>query len=817
MTDLERLREFAASGSEQAFRALVERYHSMVYNTCLRGLAGRRDLAEDAAQAVFIVLARKARSIRRARGLSSWLFRTANFTVGHMRRAEARRTRYEQEAAEMAELARERKSDVAWWTGFEPCVNEAVAGLRGRQQEAIVLHFLQGKAQKEVAAAMGCSENAARMCITRGLEKLRTRLTRRGVTVSVAALSAYLLGETAQAAGAGAVASCQAAALAVIAGASGAVSALTAEAAAAVVRRLFWVKAKVVAAALGSAAVIGVGATAVLRTIAPDARVSAVQDGNDWTLPDTVTRVAPQSGFVVPDNPFWKQRSGLPRYQDGHSHFARTVSATWSEVNPAEDVYVWDGLDARVAHATASPGSGFLLEMAIHGLAEQAGMRGRTTAPESVIPAWVVEKGKVSFLSDGTAAAWEPGCGYQGFLGQFLRAVGARYREHPRLVAVMMRGPRPGGGFSMSTDLALVREAERSTGLSPATFETWGLRFVNDWAEAFAGQERKLVLPGAPSTYVYANKRAYRAVSRRIWENAFGRGFGSQMHTLGFWLWYADEAGCGTRLTEQGYLEFDDAFPPVANGAVWMVHNGDYTPQGTAKFGPAGFNRMRWFATNMRVLQMRCNWQRIASEVESLVAQEPGFFRWVELEMGRTASDSPDAWCWLRHADTTRIRGVQKVANFERWLLQRDVEPGGRTVPAARVEIPALPAYAGDRSYEFQARRTDRAHGSSQIFFQAARSFIAGGPHEVLLKVTYLDGPPTTWRMDYTGRRWHARTETVETAGSGAWKTVTFGVPDMCFRGAFAKGMDFRISVYGPHDLTVKLVRLIKMSHGRSR
>ena len=810
MTDTELLREFAASGSEPAFRALVERHHAMVYNTCLRGLQGRRDLAEDAAQAVFIILARKAGSIRKAGGLSSWLFRTANLTVGHMRRAEARRRRREQEAADMAELARARTGEVGWWTGFEQCVNDAIAGLRPRQQEAIVLHLLQGKPQREVAAQMGCSVGAVHMCITRGLAKLRRTLTRRGVTVSIAALSTYLAAESAQAAAAGVVAACQTAAFAAVAGASGAGSGVAARIASGVLRRMVWVKARIAATILAPVAVAGVGAAATVRAVRPDAYVSAIKDGNDWSLPDHVTRVARHCGFVAPDQPFWQQRRGLTRFRDGRVHFARNVAASWSELNPAEDVYVWDALDARIAQAAPSPGRGFILRIAIHGIREQAGARGRSAVPDSVIPAWVIERGKVSFLSEGTAAAWQPGCGFQDYLCEFLHALGARYKEHPRLIAAPLGGLRPGGGFSMATDPALVREAERDTGLSPKAFETWGLRFVNDWADAFAGQEHKLVLPSAPETYVYAIKKAYESGSQRIWRAAFERGLGSNMPTLGFWLWYVNEPGCGTRLTKEGYLEFDDAFAPVANGAVWMVHTGDYAESGTRKFGPARFDRVRWFTTNMRMLQMRCNWLRMPPNVSRLEAADPDFMRWVEFELGRTAADSPDAWCWLREAEDAGRKDARTVRNFERWLLQRDVEPDGLTVPAARVEIPSLPAYGGT-GYEFHARRTDKARGSSKILFRADPAFIDGGPHDVLLKVTYQDGPPTSWRVDYSGLRRHARTETVETTGTGAWKTVTFAIGDMQFAGAFAGEMDFRIFVDGRQDLTVKLVRLIKV------
>ena len=91
--DLELLTALTKENAEDAFRAAVERHASMVYATCLRRLTGDTHLAEDATQAVFIVLARKAKSIRRGTSLGAWLFKTANLVAANLKREEARRRR----------------------------------------------------------------------------------------------------------------------------------------------------------------------------------------------------------------------------------------------------------------------------------------------------------------------------------------------------------------------------------------------------------------------------------------------------------------------------------------------------------------------------------------------------------------------------------------------------------------------------------------------------------------------------------------------------------------------------------------------------
>jgi len=199
-----------------------------------------------------------------------------------------------------------------------------------------------------------------------------------------------------------------------------------------------------------------------------------------------------------------------------------------------------------------------------------------------------------------------------------------------------------------------------------------------------------------------------------------------------------------------------------------------------------------------------------APVIGELEASNPDFLRWVEFSLGKTPHTSPDAWCWLREGYQAKWHNYQPIRNFERWLVQRDVEPDGKTVPVEKLDISMLKYnYASGKGYEFHARRTDQAAGSKYIYFRADPNFISGGPHEVLVKVTYLDGPPTEWCMEYTGEGGASQSESVVTTGSSKWKTVTFKIPDIRFMGDF-RNMDFRIALQGSVDVTVKLVRLIK-------
>jgi len=196
--------------SEAAFSRLVRRHLSLVYATCRREV-GDPETAEEVTQAVFLLLARKAPSLRVEAGLAGWLFQTARFAAKNALRREARRQRRERKAAEMMgdAQAAEREAGEDFWKRVEPHLNDALASLGAADREAVLRRFFEGESLAEIGARLGLSENTARMRVARAVEKMRRHLAREGVPLAGVALSALLVdraGETAPA-------SCQAAAL----------------------------------------------------------------------------------------------------------------------------------------------------------------------------------------------------------------------------------------------------------------------------------------------------------------------------------------------------------------------------------------------------------------------------------------------------------------------------------------------------------------------------------------------------------------------------------------------------------------------------
>lgn len=201
-SDMDLLGEYARNNSEQAFGALVERHVNLVHAVALRQ-TGHAQLAQDVTQAVFIVLAEKAASIPPNTILTGWLFRATRYAAANARRAEARREHWEQKAAQMEPTTTSPDPSGSDAEQITPLLNDALEELPERDRAAILLRFFQSKSMEEVGRTLGTSEDAAKMRLSRAVEKLRLIFRKRGVTVSAAALTGVLVAQSVQAAPAG--------------------------------------------------------------------------------------------------------------------------------------------------------------------------------------------------------------------------------------------------------------------------------------------------------------------------------------------------------------------------------------------------------------------------------------------------------------------------------------------------------------------------------------------------------------------------------------------------------------------------------------
>jgi RNA polymerase sigma factor (sigma-70 family) len=183
LSDEALLERFVRQRDDMAFTALVSRHGPMVRRVCRSILSEPHD-AEDAFQATFLVLARRAAMIRDPNRLSNWLFGAAYRVARKIRACASARRRHEANAARVDACA----GDALGARELTEAVFEEVHRLPDRWRAAVVLCALEGLSQPEAAQQLGCSDRTLRRYWSRALELLRARLTRRGFAPAALAL-----------------------------------------------------------------------------------------------------------------------------------------------------------------------------------------------------------------------------------------------------------------------------------------------------------------------------------------------------------------------------------------------------------------------------------------------------------------------------------------------------------------------------------------------------------------------------------------------------------------------------------------------------
>jgi RNA polymerase sigma factor (sigma-70 family) len=176
LTDAQLLERYLSGRDEAAFGAIVHRHGPMVLRVC-RGVLDDDHEAQDAFQATFLVLARKARSIRRHESAASWLHGVARRVAMKARKNLARRRLHERKVAEMSPETMTLPGDREELRALDDEIRRLPAAIR----EAVVLCYLEGMTYEVAAGHLGVTEGTVRGRLARGRERLRSRLSRRGL------------------------------------------------------------------------------------------------------------------------------------------------------------------------------------------------------------------------------------------------------------------------------------------------------------------------------------------------------------------------------------------------------------------------------------------------------------------------------------------------------------------------------------------------------------------------------------------------------------------------------------------------------------
>jgi RNA polymerase sigma factor (sigma-70 family) len=183
--DGELLRRHTRQRDEAAFEALVRRHGPMVLGVCRRVLGNYHD-AEDAFQATFLVLVRKAGTLRSPESLGNWLYGVAHRTALEAHRAAMRRRAKEARVTPRVESPADCDADL------RPVLDQELARLPGKYRAAVVLCDLEGKSRREAAQELRCAEGTVASRLARGRVLLARRLTRHGLRFSGAPLATAL-------------------------------------------------------------------------------------------------------------------------------------------------------------------------------------------------------------------------------------------------------------------------------------------------------------------------------------------------------------------------------------------------------------------------------------------------------------------------------------------------------------------------------------------------------------------------------------------------------------------------------------------------
>jgi RNA polymerase sigma factor (sigma-70 family) len=296
LTDGQLLENFVSRRDPAALEDLLRRHGPMVWGVCRRVLGNYHD-AEDAFQATFLVLVRKAASIQTNTG--NWLYGVAHQTALKARASRAKRQERERRVTHMPEPA---AAEQDAWGDLQGVLDQELSRLPEKYRTVIVLCDLEGKTSKEAARQLGLPQGTVASRLARGRGMLAKRLARHGLTVSGGALAVVLSEKAASASVPTSVMSAAIKGLTSVAtgeAAAGVISGTVATLTEGVLKAMLWTKLKIAAALVLMFAFMGAGAGRLLLQTRAAGRAEADQSGEKEAPPKNPALVKLQGTWMA--------------------------------------------------------------------------------------------------------------------------------------------------------------------------------------------------------------------------------------------------------------------------------------------------------------------------------------------------------------------------------------------------------------------------------------------------------------------------------------------------------------------------------------
>lgn len=541
-----------------------------------------------------------------------------------------------------------------------------------------------------------------------------------------------------------------------------------------------------------------------------------VVDGWDWTLPPGV-QPAVRSGIFIGSTV-----NGFPKGYPGNK--LKKVDTTWRELEPSPgkwnfepfladlDDPTFDGAMVNIRSAVW-----FTEERKCGTAASCLATKNLRTAPDWICggdPVVITEGPKgpagAGFVQHNVDIS-QP-CYKDGLIRMFREMKARGIPAMPEVKFVILHGPGDTKG-----------EEYQGKQLSSRTGRLAMRDIVDDgWVAAFSPNNVwKLGWPKATANVPASEDLFYHC--REV-------GCGQRNSNTENWMIHFPKPEIGQTMVDANDNLIDDSGDPVDvylqtdESNVFIRENRHFQDQNeqyqgsfapAENFGTVDFFPLRYRQATLAMLHIRRNvfWADQGSHMN------PQLLSWSSLELGRNARNAPDAWIQLMQTYRRAHGQTRRINNIGRWLYQRDINGVVTSTTARQNHSDPLkpggepPFKPGGNKLPNDLNYINLARTGKVIGIAVDDDFMSGGPHDVAIKVTYLDSGNKRWSLAYTKANGSTGTRSIQNDNTDGVRTATFFIPDFA---AGAKGYDFDFTLESPEaDTPFMFVRLIRMDAAR--